>query len=87
MTINSLKSLTSLRILHLSHNHIHDIQILSSLIHLNELNLSCNQIQLIPNTFDKLIDLQHLNLSDNRIHSWDHMVINNSISPIRIFCL
>ncbi|CAF4165564.1 unnamed protein product, partial [Rotaria sp. Silwood2] len=74
INITPLKNLSSLRILHLAYNHIQDIQILSSLVLLNELDLNNNQINLVPNTFDKLIDLQYLNLSNNRINSWDDIV-------------
>ena len=69
-----MKILTSLRILRLANNYIQDIQIISYLIHLNELDLSHNQIHLLPNTFEKLIDLQCLNLSNNSINSWDNIV-------------
>jgi Leucine-rich repeat (LRR) protein len=74
-----LKNLSSLRFLHLSNNNIQDIQIISFLIHLNELDLSYNQIRLIPNTFEKLIDLQYLNLSNNQINSWNNIVRINLI--------
>ena len=72
--ITTLKSLSSLRILHLANNYLQDIQILSHLTHLNELDLSNNQIIALPNTFDKLIDLQSLNLANNRIQSWSDIV-------------
>ncbi|CAF1074350.1 unnamed protein product [Rotaria sp. Silwood1] len=84
INITPLKSLSSLRVLHLANNHIQDIQILSSLVHLNELDLNNNQISLIPNTFDKLIDLQYLNLSNNRINSWDDINVIRCMNSLFI---
>ncbi len=74
INITSLKNLLSLRILRLAYNHIQDIQIISFLIHLTELDLDNNQIHLIPNTFNKLVELQCLNLSNNRLKSWNDIV-------------
>lgn len=74
INISSLKALSSLRILHLANNHIQEIQVISSLVHLNELDLSGNKIKSLPNSFEKLVDLQCLNLSNNHIDSWDNIV-------------
>ncbi|CAF1544592.1 unnamed protein product, partial [Didymodactylos carnosus] len=73
--IQSLKTLSSsLRILHLSRNKIKDISILSTLIQLNELELNQNLIQSIPMTFEKLTNLQRLNLTQNLIEQWNDIV-------------
>ena len=73
-TIGPLKSLTSLRVLRLANNRLQEIPILSSLVHLNELDLSNNHIRAIPHTFEKLIELQSLNLAQNRLQTWADIV-------------
>ncbi|UJR38067.1 hypothetical protein I4U23_030748 [Adineta vaga] len=79
-----LKSLSSLRLLRLANNQIQDIQILSSFIHLNELDLAQNQIRVLPNSFSKLIELQCLNLSHNQINSWKNIEILSRLNSLFI---
>ena len=74
INITPLKNLSSLRILHLANNNIQDIQIIALLIHLYELDLNNNQITSLPNSFDKLVDLQYLSVANNRINSWNDIV-------------
>ncbi|XP_076014640.1 leucine-rich repeat-containing protein 9 [Genypterus blacodes] len=71
--INNLEFLFNLQVLWLNNNGITDIQGLSLLENLKELNLADNNIEKIGHSLDLNVNLQHLNLSGNKIKSFKEL--------------
>jgi Leucine-rich repeat (LRR) protein len=56
-----------LRELHAANNHIRELSVLADMESLVTLNLRGNQIENIPFNSSKLVNLQSLDISDNKI--------------------
>ncbi|XP_072533364.1 leucine-rich repeat-containing protein 9 [Salminus brasiliensis] len=81
--IISLELLINLQVLWLNNNAISEVEGLSTLENLKELNLADNLIETLGNSLDRNTNLQHLNLSGNKISSFKELTHLGRLSKLR----
>ncbi|KAK7265632.1 hypothetical protein RJT34_33254 [Clitoria ternatea] len=80
--------LTSLQVLNLSSNFTDMKELLETfgdLVYLRELDLSNNQIHALPNTFDRLDNLTHLNLEQNPLEVPPPDIVAQGVQAVKRF--